>query len=384
MATATGQVLTLLRDGGPASRADLARASGLSSASLSKAAAVLMEQGILDEGPAEGGAGPGRPSLRLALRPRARAAIGIHLSPGRASVALTDVLLGLCAQDSLDFDLALPPEDLAARTARLAQGVIEAAGLPRARLLGVGIGVPGGVDRTQRVNTHSAFTNWSDIPFADMFEQALGLPATLEHNATAIALAEALFAEDRVAGRTLHILMGKGIGAGLAEHSPGLGADPARGPVEIGHIVLDPDGAPCRCGGRGCLETVFAEQPLLAQAGLAAVPPEGLVAAAMAGAGWPALYGRFLHALATTVTLLAPQRIVLGGHLARAPEALFEDLRRDLPARVMPQQRVGLTIARTGLEGPVGARGAACVALERFFYRNGPAATLRLARAARG
>ncbi|WP_349366344.1 MAG: ROK family protein [Nitratireductor rhodophyticola] len=376
---ATGQILTLLRDSGPASRADLVRATGLSSAGLTKIAASLMQQGILDERQVDNHSGPGRPPVALSLRSDARYVIGIHLSAGRTRVVIADVLLNVVAEDGFTFDLNMPVEALVDRTAQIATQLIDTSRLPRNRLIGIGVGLPGGVDRARRVNIHSSFTNWTNVPFAALFEERLGLPAILEHNATAIALAETQYGRNRSSARTLHVFMGRGIGAGLAQgaHSTERGA--ARGPVEIGHIVLDPEGPPCRCGGLGCLETYFSEQPILQCIGLDAVPPEGLIARAMESEAWPDLYQRFLQALSTAVTLLSPDSVGLGGHLHSAPEQLLTDLRRDLPRRVMPQQREGLTINRTGLDKPIGARGAACIGLEAFFYRTGPAPLLSTA-----
>lgn len=376
MANAAGQILTMLRDTGPASRADLARATGLSSAGLTKTTAQLMQQGVLDERQPEDHSGLGRPPVQLSLRPEGRFAIGIHLSPGSAGLVVTDALLNLRAKDGFTFDLAMPVEDLVARTARATSQLIETSGVPRARIVGIGLGVPGAVDRARRISTHSTFTNWSQAPFAALFEERLALPTILEHNATAIALAETQFGAARRSARMLHVFMGRGIGAGIAQGTQAAGREGPRGPVEIGHIVLDPDGRPCRCGGRGCLETYFSEQPLLDLAGLGAVPPQGLIAAAMASPAWPDLYERFLQALATTVTLLSPDNVVLGGHLHAAPDAFLADLRRDLPGRLMQQHRQNLTIERIALTGPVGARGAACVGLEEFFYRAGPASGL--------
>lgn len=373
MPNAAGQILTMLRDSGPASRADLARATGLSSAGLTKTTAQLMQQEVLDERQPDDHSGLGRPPVQLSLRADGRFAIGIHLSPGSAGLVVTDTLLNVRAEDSFAFDLAIPIDDLVARTARATSRLIETSGVPRSRIVGIGLGVPGGVDRTRRINTHSTFTSWSQAPFAALFEDHLALPTILEHNATAIALAETQFGAERHSARMLHVFMGRGIGAGMAQGTLAAGREGPRGPVEIGHIVLDPDGRPCRCGGRGCLETYFSEQPLLDLAGLQAVPPQGLIAAAMGSTAWPDLYERFLQALATTVTLLSPNSVVLGGHLHAAPDAFLADLRRDLPGRVMPQHRQGLTIERTALKGPVGARGAACVGLEEFFYRAGPA-----------
>lgn len=370
--TSIGEILSLLRETGEQSRADLARMTGLSSAAATKITAKLIEGGYIEERRAEAFSGLGRPPVMLALRPDARLVCGIHLSAGRVGVALADLHLNVVAEDRFEFPLDQAAAEVTAKTIQATNRLIERHGVARQDIIGVGVGVPGRVDTAQRVNTHAVVTGWCDVPFADMFELALGLPVVLQHNATAIALAESWFGAGHRAQSTLHVFMGHGTGGGLAY---GFGAQgPARigGPIELGHIVIDPQSRPCACGGRGCLETVFSEMPLLAVLHSDTVPAEGLIAAVMKTPQWPEIYDAFLRVLATTITLIAPEAVVLGGHLQAAPPEFLAALRHDLFARIMPQQRVSLTIQPTQLGANVGVRGAACAGLQKFFYEAGP------------
>jgi len=373
----TGEILRRLRDDGPLSRAELARRAGISSAGVTKITAQLHADGLIREREGQGHV-VGRPPVGLSLVPDARQVLAIHLGAGRLQVALGDLMLGLGPARSLEFDFAQPIRDIIAATADLAAEVLEGAGRERWKVLGVGVGVPGSVDASGRVNTHSILAGWRNVAFADAFEAALGLPVVIAHNATAIAMAEARYGAGRDADSILHLFLGKGIGAGFAQ----TGADERCAPVEIGHVVVSPGGPACRCGGQGCLERFFAEQPLREMVGDRDIPRSELVAAAMRTDAWPAVYEHLVQALSTTVTLLGPERVVLGGDLNTAPDAFLEALRRDLPPRVMPQQRARLTVERTSLPEPVGVHGAACVALERFFYTTGPAAASRVQRLA--
>lgn len=373
MKSTTGEVLTLLRDRGPTSRAELARVIGVSAAALTKITAELISSGKVSERAAPATTQLGRPPVNIALNSDCHFLVGAHLGAGRVELIVTDIMLNAKARHGFDFDATSTSADaLIERAGREINQLIEQTGFYRRKFRGIGISVPGAVDREGRLNVYSSFANWHEIPFADRLEEVVGLPAVVEHNATAIALSEARFGVGRDSETILYVYMRAGIGAGLA-HSASVSQSPRhRGQVEIGHIVLDPAGAPCHCGGRGCFETVFSEAPILGALGLDRVPPEGLIAAAMRNrAIWAPLYERFVQALATTVTLLAPDLIVLGGHLGEAPDALFDDLRRDLPGRVMPQQRQNLRIERTSLGPDDGAMGAACVGLEKFIYADG-------------
>jgi len=363
-----GQLLALLRDNGAMSRADLARAIGVSAAALTKIASSQLERGLIAEVDGSSSAGLGRPATLIDLNPSSCYVIGANVGAGRVGVVIADMMLNVVARKSFTFDFdAVAVDDIIAKTAKTINTLIDKTGLPRQAIRGLGVGVPGKVDRAGRSNVSSKFTRWvRDIPFADKLEQVLDLPVVLEHNATAMALAEAFYGAGRGYGTVLHLYLRAGLGAGLVHARNGERVHP--GPVEIGHIVVDPNGLPCQCGGRGCVETVFSEAALLKALSLTQVPGEGLIVAAMEiPAVWDAAYARLVEALSTTVTLLGPDLILLGGHLGEAPEALLDDLNRDLPKRLMPQFR-DVKVARATLQPDAGALGAACVGLEKFVF----------------
>ncbi|EAQ02569.1 ROK family protein [Pseudooceanicola batsensis HTCC2597] len=364
MSLGTAEILKTLRDKGPLSRADLVRATGLSSAGVTKLTAQMIVDGVLRQSRAVEEKSIGRPPVTLDVQRQSRFVLGIHLGAGRMSVALSDVGLALRCPRHLSYDLSEDLETLVDRVSRLAEEVIDASGVYRLDILGVGLGVPGSVDPNRRVNVRSILTGWQDVAFADVFERKLGLPVIVEHNATAMAVAEALHGAGRDAESILYLLLGKGIGAGFAQ----TGAGARCGAVEIGHIVVEPGGRPCLCGGQGCLERFFSEEPLRKMSGEKGDDHSQMIDAAMQSPDWSATYAYLLQALSTTVTLMAPERIVLGGFLNAAPDRFVASLKRDLAPRVMPQQRERLRIERSSLSEPVGVQGAATIALEEFFY----------------
>ncbi|MBE0533924.1 MAG: ROK family protein [Rhodospirillales bacterium] len=367
--TTTGELLSLLRDRGPTSRAELARAIGVSAAALSKITADLIARGQVSEVGGANRSQLGRPPVNIALNGDCCYLVGAHVGAGRVELVVTDILLNVLSRDRFTFPVDETSVDsLIERVGHAVNRLIEASGQYRNKFRGVGIGVPGSVDRGGRLNINAAFTHWHDIPFADRIEAIVGLPAVIEHNVTAIALAEARFGVGREYDTVLAVYMRAGLGGGFAHSGRNMRGRKHWGPVEIGHIVLDPRGGACRCGGKGCVETVFSERPILERLGLDAVPEGGLMAAAMdQPAVWEPLYRPFLHALATAVTLIAPDLVVLGGHLGEAPQRLLDDLRRDLPPRLMRQLK-GLKVDKVSLRPDAGAKGAACVGLERFVY----------------
>jgi len=370
MRGSAGEAMSLLRDRGPLSRAELARSIGVSAPALTNLANSLLGRGSVVETASSAGNGIGRPASLLALVPDNAFALGIHFGVGRVGVVLADAVLGVKARDNhlLERD-GTSVEEAMALAVSAANALIESAGVPRGRIRGIGVGVPGRVDASGRSSLNAFFSHSAEgFPFADLLEEQLGLPVRLSHNVTAMALAEALYGAGRGAASVLNLYMRRGLGAGLVQRSAQGAIRSAA--VELGHIsVGQGSGRHCHCGNAGCLETVFSERALLEQMACRSLPAGGLFQAAMADAAlWERVYPAFVQVLATAVTLLEPELILLSGHLGEAPPRLLDSLRTDLPPRVMPQFR-GIRIERAVLQPDAGALGAACIGLEHFVYQ---------------
>ncbi|MBJ6987858.1 ROK family protein [Devosia sp. MC521] len=364
----SGKLLTMLRDGGAQSRADLARGICVSASVLTKLAAASISRGLVLEADTTAPSPMGRPPSLLAFNPSGAYVIGANIGYGRISVALVDSALNVQQTASANFDQTKTTvDDMIDLVSKISNRLIEDSQLPRTRIAGVGVGVPGKVDAAKRSNLYSKLERSGQaVPFADRIEQRLALPVVLEHNASAIALAEAIYGAGAGNASVLHIYMRSGLGAGLVHFRNGEANSP--GPIEIGHVVVEPHGLTCVCGTRGCLEARFSEPALLSALQLDHVPEEGLIAAARANAEvWALPYEQFVQTLATSITLLGPDLILLGGHLGEAPQEFIDQLKSDLTPRLM-RQFEGVRIERAHLVPDAGALGAACVALEKYVF----------------
>lgn len=363
MRSSAGELLAILRDHGPRARSELARMIGISSAALTNVSSQLLARGALIEQESTDHNKLGRPPINLVLVPNSTLAIGVHFGVGLTEIAITDAMLRPIAIHHMTNLTSLPPEELVAATIKQINRLIEKYEIPRKRLIGIGIAVPGRVDQRHRRNLRSSDPKWAKFPLARIVGEETGLDAILEHNATAIALAETRYGADRGKSGTLYLFMGSGLGAGIAYPSR---SGRIGGPVEIGHLVVDDNGASCHCGAVGCLETIFSGTSLanLARDGQSG----GLIASAMLSPEWNRYYKLFVRALAATVTLLAPELIVLGGHLGKAPDDFLTQLERDLIPSLPGQFRGNLTIRRSSFDQAPAALGAAAVGLEQFFY----------------
>jgi glucokinase len=181
----------------------------------------------------------------------------------------------------------------------------------------LGIGVPGQVHRATRAVLSGGFVDLSRIPFADRMEAATGLPVTLENDATMALLGEAACGAARGCGNVVMLTIGTGIGGAMLEQGEVVRGRGAAG--QLGHLTVEPEGRPCVCGRRGCVETVSSGTAFgqhLAEAGL---PPGTRVADLLGSddpraAGVLTAWGRPLrHAIDTLIAAFNPDLVLLGG-----------------------------------------------------------------------
>ncbi len=200
----------------------------------------------------------------------------------------------------------------------------------------VGVGVPGLVDVGRGVLRHAVNlgVDGDDLPLRDLLAERLGVPVVLENDVNAAALAaRALVACEDV----VYLSVGTGLAAGLVlDGRLRRGEHGAAG--EIGHVPIDPAGAACGCGQKGCLETI-ASGGALARAWPTPDRPPAAALFDAAAAGDPAAVAvrdRFCWGVASAIRVLAltiaPQRIVLGGGVSEIGEPLRQEVARQLDA----------------------------------------------------
>lgn len=241
----------LFRDG-PASRADLARTSGLTRVTVSDLIAELVTEGLVAELGAPAEARVGKPPMLVGIASQAAHVVALDLSPDdRVSGALVDLSGTVVTRDDRPVD-SRRGADATALVRALVDDLVAAATVP---VLGVGIGSPGVVDALGAV-LEAPNLGWEAEPLAADLSEHTGLPVHVANDANAAALGEHTFGGAE-GGGLMVLRVGTGVGAGLILEGTLLhGHRAAAG--EIGHVVVDPSGQPCACGRRGCLETLLA------------------------------------------------------------------------------------------------------------------------------
>lgn len=248
-------VLKTVYRAGPCSRADLARATGLTRTTSSAVVDELLAAGLVMEigqGPSAGG----KPPTLLSLVEDARAVIGVDLAGQELRGAVFDLRGRPLCTLSAPRRNGLEVGEILALIGRLSEA---AQGRP---LLGAGIGLPGLIDLQTGLVQQAVPSGWQELALAEALRRQLAVPVALVNDSQAAALAQAVFGG--VEANSLAVVRaGKGISAGIVLEGRVFQGAGYAGASEIGHVRAVEDGDLCVCGRFGCLETVASEQALL-------------------------------------------------------------------------------------------------------------------------
>ena len=372
-------VLNLVRERRTISRAEIARVTGLSPSTVTTITASLLADALLvEEGPTPGRArgaerpgSVGRPATLLRVDPRARHVIGVKLAPESLTATVTDLdaepLAMVTMPHGADATLDEIVELFDAAIAHLREEV----GLDDGQPLGIGVGLPGGVDPVGGDVVRSPLPPWVNEDLAGTLEARLGVPVLIDNDVNTLTVAEHLYGSGRGIDHLLVVTIGRGIGMGAV--IDGTIVRGARGALgELGHVVAVEGGHRCWCGKRGCLESEAAE-PAIVRDVLATVgrlvPPEEMAAAADDDERVAAILRRAGQLVGTAVgsamTLLDPRRVVVSGEGVRLGHHYIDGIREGIPASLLPEVEIDLVFEPWGDEA--WARGAASLVLRELF-----------------
>jgi predicted NBD/HSP70 family sugar kinase len=319
----------------PLSRAGVAARTGLTRGTVSSLVEELIAAGLVTELAAARG-GTGRPASPLRLDPRGPAGLGLEVGVDAVGACVVDLTGAVRVQRTVASDHRddVPDAGLT-RLAALAADVVAEAGLP---IAGATVALPGVVGPDGVLERAPNLPRWVDVAVGAALGTRLhGLPVRAGNEADLAALAERW-----AGGPTDAVVVSGGIGVGAGILLDGALFSGASGRAgEIGHVVVEPDGQACHCGGRGCLETVAGLEALTA------ARPDAVRAA-----------GRALGiALTGAVHLLDVPAVVLGGSYPRCGPPLLDAVRAELAARVFSRSGVDVQFSTLGPDAAL--RGAA-------------------------
>jgi predicted NBD/HSP70 family sugar kinase len=409
-------VLDTIRRNPGIARFELARVTGFSKTSVTFVVNRLLKDGLLREEKLDNAkldnaklAGrdnakqAGRPPTALHLSSNARAAIGVEIARPESRVVLVDLHGQIQKERPVPWHPS--PEHLLDKICRAIQSV--AAGYRSEHILGVGIALPGTIDKSTGRVVAAETIGWLNVevgatlrnrlnsplngmsPFRPISEAAPSAqggkgsrgcwPLFFENNANVSALAEQWYSQDGAALRYfVYIRLRGGLGSGVVVDGRILHGTSGAG-SEFGHVMLYPDGRPCPCGNRGCWEQYASDAALLsayAEASGNTTLDDPREVLQHARNGNPLA----LQALRTTayylalgcsnvIAVLNPQAIIVGEPLASAWDLIEDTLQTELRARVPSYYLARLRILPARFDRDSALRGAAALALAHFFNR---------------
>jgi glucokinase-like ROK family protein len=379
-----GQLLRLLRDEGPRSRAELGELAGMARSKLEAELVRLKQVGLVQEGGKAASRG-GRRSTLVELSSFLHFG-GIDLGATSIRVAIMGAELQVEAHVAEPMEIRRGPEQVLARAGELIEKLARDRGV---QLTGIGVGVPGPVRFLDGMPVSPPIMpGWHEYPVRDLLARRFGCPVLVDNDVNVMAVGEHWGGVAKSVDNYLFVKIGTGIGCGIMIRGQVYrGIDGCAG--DIGHINVDPDGPVCACGNSGCLEAMFggaalvrdalaaarsgASPPLAERlAGKQAITPEDV--GQCAAEGDPVAIGlirdggrRVGLVLAGLVSFFNPSMIVIGGGLAGLGHLLLAEIRGVVYRRSLPLATGNLPIVLSELGPSAGAVGAAVMISDHVF-----------------
>ena len=340
------RVLQTLYDVGPVSRAELARISQVTKTTIGSIVQPMLEVGVLVEGPPQpSGSGGGKPARPLWFSPTGRPVVAVHLLPGRVRAALVSPTGVLLSQSVSKYPATTRDQDLITDSiASCIEKVLPSEGAP---VLGVGVAVGGIVDTDAgRIVEVNLAPGLSGLNLGPLLSERLLLPVNVDHHPRVQAIGDRWFGSGRQMTSFASIYCAEAIGVGLlidgAIHRGAAGAG-----GELGHTIVDYDGELCRCGRRGCWETIATHRWLRREAAAAGLPSARTMTARPLARlaekdqpGAAALLNRYARNVAVGIInlqqIIAPGLFILHGDIVNGGDDFRASIQRHVSAGVPP------------------------------------------------
>lgn len=366
-------VLDVVRAKGPISRAELAKVTALSRQTIQNIVSELAEADlvILSTSPIKG---RGHPGVDVSLNPESAFSLGFHVDRSFVRAVVCD----LSGREIWSQNHLLSEPTIQEATAKMLDTASAFRNEHEAKyqkLVGVGLAAPGPFNTGVSQSIVTEFSELGDPGYVGGMKDKLGVPIVLENDAAAGAIGEFLYGDAPSELNFTYLMFGMGLGAGFfLEGMPYRGVSQNAG--EISHINVEPNGLPCYCGRRGCLEQYLSQNALCDHLGLSPTDPDlDVIFSQKISAAHPETLrwfdqasNRLLDLVSTLGLVLDPGEIVIGGTASKSflCELLtrFETKRQEQGGYSVgsPNVRLGTAQANTV------AMGAAAASLEAHFY----------------
>ncbi|WP_431278902.1 ROK family transcriptional regulator [Leifsonia poae] len=362
------RLFEFLLSNGPSTQAELARGTGLSTATVSNIVRDMTAKGVVATSPVNSS---GRRALLVRLTDTGDIAVGVDFGRRHVRIVLATLGYEVLAEESVVLPLGYDVSESLHAAAGLLDRLLEGNGFERQSVLAVGVGVPGPIDRrTGTVIQGAILPEWVGVKLRDL-EDAFRFPVVVDNDANLGALAEVTWGENRGIRNLIFVKIGSGIGAGLI-----LNGQPYYGYLgitgELGHTPVAEHGIICRCGNRGCLETVASTTVMLDS--LSRGSGESVTTADIVGRGLardPATLrvvgdagAAIGKAIANIANIINPEIVLIGGPLSGLGDTLLDPIRHGIMQNAIPAIGETTTLRMSSLGDRAESLGAAALVIQ--------------------
>lgn len=400
----------LWETGGPTSRSYLTQISGLNKSTVGSLLNQLQSWSLVKESGLQN-ARPGRPGVLLDINPDAGQIIGAEIAVGYISVVVADMKAVVRWRKQVETTAggqpltSAPQSEILERAGWLVEEAYEVATQSRRRLYGIGLGVPGQVNHHTGTLLFAPNLGWRNVPLRDLWHQRFHVPVIVENDANASALGEHMLGVARGLDHFVYLIGDVGLGGGLVLHGKLYGGTGGFA-GEVGHMTLDAEGPLCKCGNRGCWETLIGPRAIVERARAAAGAGQAPILLALAGGQVQAIeleqvirsaalnepaviqvldeIGRYLGVgIANLINALNPKMIVLGGVLSAVGPYILPRARQEVDARALETSRADVDLKISAFETDGCVIGGVALILRRILsnptiWHDHPAAEISL------
>ncbi len=382
------QVLNLIRVHGPVTRARLGEMSGYSRSTISINSDRLLEMDLIREEPSQTG---GRKSKRTQLRVNGEKGViaGIELGATGCEIGLCNLEAELLGYDSYPITMKRGPGPIMKHIRDTIDALLSRPEIKGKPLLGIGVGLPCSVDFNRGFAVSSSFMpGWTAFPVRDILRDAYQCPVFVDNEVNTMALGEYSLGTDRKYKNMLYVKVGTGIGAGLI-----INGEIYRGSTgvagNLGHVSIDGNGTPCKCGRVGCVEAIAGGGAIAEQARkIVESGEDGLLASICADAGQVTAQEVQLAAeagdprsieiiqqagtvlgevLGRFVTFLDPSVVIIGGGLAGFGPTYLSFIREGIVHQSEPRVHANLPVLFSTFGDKAGIIGSAILCTKEIF-----------------
>ena len=258
-------IIDLLKANGPQSKYDISKSTGLSAPSVTNIVSDLIKIGIVKE-VGMGESIGGRPPLLLDINLEGGFTIGVDIGSDDITSIAVDFGGNIVSKCISPTDVNDSEFVIFDKIFSTISDTIKQTGKDQSMFLGIGLGISGDVDSKKGMILRASRLNWNNVPLKSILENSLHIPTYVDENVRLLSFAENWFGAGKNYKNIICIRIGDDIGAGIILNGELYSGSNGKAGVNIGHLIVKPDGPKCECGAHGCLQTLVSSNAIITRA----------------------------------------------------------------------------------------------------------------------